>query len=240
MTGTGLLERDRELTAVERTDRRRRRRQRPAAADRGSGRDRQEPAAAVGPSAGRAVAARARRARRRAGARVPLRRRAAAVRGRRADRARRLRRRRRAGPRRLRRARRSADDGADTSFAILHGLYWLALNLAERKPLLLSVDDLHWCDRPSLRFLAYLVRRLEGVPILVAATIRSTEPGTDAALLAELTQDPATVAIAPGPLSETAVGELVRDAARRAARPRLRRRLLHRHRRQPAAACASC
>jgi len=105
----------------------------------------------------------------------------------------------------------AADDGEDTSFAILHGLYWLALNLAERKPLLLSIDDLHWCDRPSLRFLAYLVRRLEGVPILVAASVRSTEPGTDPALLAELTQDPATVAIAPGPLSEAAVRALVRE-----------------------------
>src|SRR4051794_15957890 len=54
------------------------------------------------------------------------------------------------------------------SFATLHGLYWLPLNLAARQPLLLAVDDLHWCDRPSLRFLAYLTRRLEGVPVLVA------------------------------------------------------------------------
>jgi DNA-binding CsgD family transcriptional regulator len=103
------------------------------------------------------------------------------------------------------------DDAADASFAVLHGLYWLALNLAERGPLLLSVDDLHWCDRPSLRFLAYLVRRLEDVPILLAATLRSNEPGTDPALLAELAHDPATVAVRPGPLSEAAVGALVRE-----------------------------
>ncbi|HST42061.1 MAG TPA: AAA family ATPase [Conexibacter sp.] len=104
-----------------------------------------------------------------------------------------------------------ADDGTDTSFAVLHGLYWLALNLSESRPLMLSIDDLHWCDRPSLRFLAYLLRRLEGVPILVGATIRSTEPGTDPSLLAELGHDPATVALSPGPLSELAVGALVRD-----------------------------
>jgi DNA-binding CsgD family transcriptional regulator len=100
-------------------------------------------------------------------------------------------------------------DGADSSFAVLHGLYWLALNLAEEGPLLLAIDDLHWCDRASLRFLAYLVRRLEGVPVLVAASVRTTEAGTDAALLAELSNDPATVALSPGPLGEGSVAALV-------------------------------
>ena len=58
--------------------------------------------------------------------------------------------------------------GGDGSFAVLHGLYWLTVNLTADGPLLLAVDDLHWCDRPSLRFLAYLARRLEGLPALVA------------------------------------------------------------------------
>ena len=44
------------------------------------------------------------------------------------------------------------------------------LNLAADRPLVLAVDDLHWCDRPSLRFLAYLTRRLEGLPVLLAVT----------------------------------------------------------------------
>src|SRR6185503_12707957 len=42
----------------------------------------------------------------------------------------------------------------DATFGSLHGLYWLTLNLAAEQPLVLAVDDLHWCDRASLRFLA--------------------------------------------------------------------------------------
>ena len=59
------------------------------------------------------------------------------------------------------------------SFAILHGLYWLAANVAFHQPTLLAVDDLHWADTPSLRWLLYLTRRLEGVPLLVVAATRS-------------------------------------------------------------------
>jgi predicted ATPase len=35
------------------------------------------------------------------------------------------------------------------SFAVLHGLYWLCANVAERSPLLVAVDDAHWSDLAS-------------------------------------------------------------------------------------------
>ena len=101
------------------------------------------------------------------------------------------------------------DDASDVSFAALHGLYWLTANLAAESPLLLAVDDLHWCDRPSLRFLAYLAPRLEGLPVLVVAGLRTAEPGTDPALLADLMSAPSTAIVAPGPLSRDAVRGLV-------------------------------
>jgi len=41
----------------------------------------------------------------------------------------------------------------------VHGLYWLTAGIAQRAPLLLAVDDLHWADQPSLRFASHLARR---------------------------------------------------------------------------------
>src|SRR3954471_18922970 len=105
----------------------------------------------------------------------------------------------------------SGEPTGDASFAALHALFWLAVNLTADAPLLLSIDDLHWVDSPSLRFVAYLTRRLEGLPIAIATTLRSGEPPTDEALIAEVIQDPATAPVRPRPLTEPAVAELVRE-----------------------------
>jgi DNA-binding CsgD family transcriptional regulator len=99
---------------------------------------------------------------------------------------------------------------AESGFATLHGLFWLTANLAARRPLLLAVDDLHWADKPSLRWLAYLVRRLEGLPVLVVACLRPAEAGGEDRLLAELVADPDVFVVRPPPLSEAAVTVLVR------------------------------
>ncbi len=59
-------------------------------------------------------------------------------------------------------ARGPVEPTADPSFASLHGLYWMTINVTGDAPLVMAIDDVHWCDDASLRFLAYLVRRLEG------------------------------------------------------------------------------
>ncbi|MGY1740020.1 MULTISPECIES: BTAD domain-containing putative transcriptional regulator [unclassified Blastococcus] len=97
----------------------------------------------------------------------------------------------------------------DGTFAVLHGLYWLAVELSAAGPLVLAVDDLQWCDPASLRALAYLVRHMDAVPVLVAATVRTGDPTGDDELLAELALDPAAVVLRPAPLSAEAVARLV-------------------------------
>ena len=99
----------------------------------------------------------------------------------------------------------------DGSFAALHGLYWLATNLAEDGRLLLVVDDLHWCDAPSLRYLAYVARRLAGSGIVLALGLRSGEPGIDPVLVAELASNPDALRVVPRPLSEAGVARLIAD-----------------------------
>ena len=96
----------------------------------------------------------------------------------------------------------------DLSHAALHGLYWLLVNLAERAPLLIAVDDLQWVDGPSLRFLHYLVMRLEGVPVAIVATLRTGEASPEPELLDGLML--AADVVRPTALSRAAVASIVR------------------------------
>jgi DNA-binding CsgD family transcriptional regulator len=106
----------------------------------------------------------------------------------------------------------SQDAAAEGAFAIVHGLYWLAANVALQQPTLLAIDDLHWADTPSLRWLLCLTRRLEGVPLLVVAGTRPPEgEGHDPILVAELIADPEAAAIRPEPLGRASIAVLARE-----------------------------
>jgi DNA-binding CsgD family transcriptional regulator len=98
----------------------------------------------------------------------------------------------------------------DTSFAVLHGLYWLVTNLAERGPLALVVDDTQWADAPSMRGLAHLVPRIEGLPVALVIATRPADPVAGEVISSAL-RDGATV-VRPALLSERAVTALVRAA----------------------------
>ena len=94
-------------------------------------------------------------------------------------------------------------------FAAVHGLYWLAVNVAESTPLVLVVDDAHWCDDASLRWLAYLSARVDGAPLSLVLGVRRPDPGADRQPLLQIGAEPSTALIRPAPLSEAGTRELV-------------------------------
>jgi DNA-binding CsgD family transcriptional regulator len=102
--------------------------------------------------------------------------------------------------------------GADPSFAILHGLYWVCANLAAAGSLCLVVDDAHWADAASLRYLAFLLTRLEELDAALVVATRPREADTDAELLATVTSDSSADVIRLLPLTRAAVAELVESS----------------------------
>ena len=114
--------------------------------------------------------------------------------------------------------------GEEDAFAVLHGLYWLTAGLAQRGPLLIAVDDLHWADQPSQRFVAHLIRRLEGLPVLLMVTVREPRSGTaqEKALTGGLAAEQGVTVLRPTAISGQACAELVGEALGHTASPAFR------------------
>jgi len=110
----------------------------------------------------------------------------------------------------------AGDDDRESSYARLHGLYWLCANLAAERPLAVCIDDAQWADEPSLNFVGFLLRRLEDLPVaLVIGTRPRAEQESD--VLRAIVTDPATRTLRPTALSHAAVGAWVRQAVEGAA-----------------------
>ena len=86
----------------------------------------------------------------------------------------------------------------------VNGLYWLLAALANRNPMLLALDDVHWADEATLRFLGFLQLRLDSVPALV---VIGTQPAPGDALLAH----PDTVTLRLRGLGRDSVRALVTE-----------------------------
>ena len=86
--------------------------------------------------------------------------------------------------------------------------------LAETRPLVLCLDDVHWADRASVDALAALVRRPADGPVLAAVAAREGQlaPSLAAALADALREERAT-RLALAPLSGAEAAELVGEAA---------------------------
>ena len=106
-------------------------------------------------------------------------------------------------------ARWDGSEREDASYPVMHGLFWVLSNLAERGPALIVVDDGHWADRPSLRLLLYLQQRLDELPVAIVVARRLGEPRAPDDLLEQLAAHRETRRLRPGPLSRDAGREKV-------------------------------
>jgi DNA-binding CsgD family transcriptional regulator len=107
-------------------------------------------------------------------------------------------------------------DGADRDpdqarRRLFEGLTHLLIDDLGDRPLLLVVEDLHWCDEASLDVLRHLLRRTAGRPVLLIGTYRSDE--ADAGLrrwLGDLDRERLAQEYPLGPLARDDVAAMLR------------------------------
>jgi DNA-binding CsgD family transcriptional regulator len=93
--------------------------------------------------------------------------------------------------------------------AVAAALTALTLRMAAVRPLALIVDDAHWADPESLRWLGHLAARLAApAPVALLVAFRPDEPGSETKLLEHLLTA-AGVIVELGPLSLGATSKLV-------------------------------
>lgn len=84
--------------------------------------------------------------------------------------------------------------------------------VSEQKPLLLVIDDLHWCDSSSCELLGYLLRRIHGKAIFFIGTYREHELSGEhpfRSFLTDLQRERILETVAVRPLSDEQIGVLV-------------------------------
>jgi DNA-binding CsgD family transcriptional regulator len=91
------------------------------------------------------------------------------------------------------------DLGGDALGRILHGLYWLVSDLAARQPLLIAVDDVHWADPPSARWLAHLAARIADLPVLL---LLASRPEQETRLWSQIAASEPSAVLTLAPLSQ--------------------------------------
>ena len=82
-------------------------------------------------------------------------------------------------------------------------------SLSAEERLLVALDDLQWCDPPSLRTLGFALRRLEDAQVGLVVGIRS-ETGPEIQIPASADR---VVSVEVGPLDAAAFGAVVRQGA---------------------------
>ncbi len=101
-------------------------------------------------------------------------------------------------------------------YLLFEAVVGVLAELADRAPLLLAIDDLHWADKPSLMLLQYLTRSAQRLPLLVLGAYRETDLARDHPLsdmLAELRSERAYTRMVLRGLDGDELADLVADRA---------------------------
>ena len=120
------------------------------------------------------------------------------------------------------------DDGSEPmvraarQYSVIHSLFRATRDLAglstedEAEGLAILIDDLHWADRASLRFLVYLVERVTELPIAIVLAAAPGQPSADPQALATLRRAAAGRLLSLAPLGADGVARVVRTRFPRA------------------------
>ena len=103
------------------------------------------------------------------------------------------------------------DASDEPGSATLHGLYWFTANLVSRSPVLMIIDDVQWADVASLRWLAYLAQRIDGLNLLLLLAVRPRHSDADEQLWDSLAGVPEFETIRPRGLTPDGVARLTQD-----------------------------
>ncbi|KOV99215.1 hypothetical protein ADK65_18515 [Streptomyces sp. NRRL B-1140] len=108
-------------------------------------------------------------------------------------------------------ATRPGDPGAAQEYATLRALHRIAGRLMSHRPLVLVLDDAHWADEASLRWLRFLIHRSGRCPLLVVMSLRdpSVRLGAEQPVSPTNWAEPTVLRLRP--LDDAGVAAVVRD-----------------------------
>ena len=102
-------------------------------------------------------------------------------------------------------------DSADTPMWLVHKFRTLLKQRASARPVLVSLDDLQWADRPTLAALRALPRELASYPLAWNLARTTAHAGNGAAVLFDLLERDGATRVTLGPLSDEAVAGILSD-----------------------------
>ncbi|HKU63354.1 MAG TPA: AAA family ATPase [Gemmatimonadales bacterium] len=70
--------------------------------------------------------------------------------------------------------------GPQEAWRVFEGAAQVLSSVAAEQPIVVTIDDLHWCDEDSANLLRFLIRRLDQAPVLWLATVTLGEMERDA------------------------------------------------------------